>query len=392
MVVSGVNDGANLGDDVLYSGTVAAAIEGRFLGLPTHRGVAVHRSGAGGGHFATGARSGAPAGRAAAAAARCERALILNVNVPDVPFAQLRGLSRQPSRLPPSLRAGDARAGSARPRRSTGSGAAGAEQDAGPGTDFRRGGAGLRVGDAAADRSHAARGAAERSPRWLDGLMTDARLSGIGMTSARTRDRLVQRLREQGIANLAGARPHPQRAAAHLRRRGARQPRLRGHRAADRLRPDDLAALHRGAHDRGAARGAARPDNVLEVGTGCGYQTAVLAPLVDAALHHRAHRAAARARPSSDSRNSASATCASATATARSAGRRTRPSTAFWSRPRRSPCRRRCSSSSKVGGRLIVPVGPEGEQQLVRFTRREQRVERESLGAVAFVPLLGGTV
>ncbi len=35
MVVSGVNDGANLGDDVLYSGTVAAAVEGRFLGLPT---------------------------------------------------------------------------------------------------------------------------------------------------------------------------------------------------------------------------------------------------------------------------------------------------------------------------------------------------------------------
>ena len=34
MVVSGINDGANLGDDVLYSGTVAAAIEGRFLGLP----------------------------------------------------------------------------------------------------------------------------------------------------------------------------------------------------------------------------------------------------------------------------------------------------------------------------------------------------------------------
>jgi 5'-nucleotidase len=35
MVASGINDGANLGDDVLYSGTVAAAIEGRFLGLPT---------------------------------------------------------------------------------------------------------------------------------------------------------------------------------------------------------------------------------------------------------------------------------------------------------------------------------------------------------------------
>jgi len=37
-----------------------------------------------------------------------------------------------------------------------------------------------------------------------------------------------------------------------------------------------------------------------------------------------------------------------------------------------------------------VPLGPEGEQELVRFTRREQRMERETLGAVAFVPLLGG--
>jgi protein-L-isoaspartate(D-aspartate) O-methyltransferase len=45
----------------------------------------------------------------------------------------------------------------------------------------------------------------------------------------------------------------------------------------------------------------------------------------------------------------------------------------------------------KVGGRLLVPVGPEGEQELVRFTRKEQRVEKESLGPVAFVPLLGGT-
>ena len=44
----------------------------------------------------------------------------------------------------------------------------------------------------------------------------------------------------------------------------------------------------------------------------------------------------------------------------------------------------------KVGGRLLVPVGPEGEQELIRFTRKEQRIEKESLGPVAFVPLLGG--
>ncbi len=44
----------------------------------------------------------------------------------------------------------------------------------------------------------------------------------------------------------------------------------------------------------------------------------------------------------------------------------------------------------RVGGRLIVPVGPEGQQELIRFTRREQKIDRVSLGPVAFVPLLGG--
>ena len=45
----------------------------------------------------------------------------------------------------------------------------------------------------------------------------------------------------------------------------------------------------------------------------------------------------------------------------------------------------------RVGGRLIVPIGPEGEQELVRLTRLEQGFGREVLGSVAFVPLLGGT-
>ena len=53
MVVSGINDGANLGDDVLYSGTVAAAVEGRFLGLPALAISLVVREGR---HFATAAR------------------------------------------------------------------------------------------------------------------------------------------------------------------------------------------------------------------------------------------------------------------------------------------------------------------------------------------------
>ncbi|MGH8133465.1 MAG: 5'/3'-nucleotidase SurE [Steroidobacteraceae bacterium] len=133
MVVSGVNDGPNLGDDVLYSGTVAAAVEGRFLGLPT---IAVSLcTGAGsGGHF----RTGAEVARLLVAQLLrkpLQPALILNVNVPDVPLAQLRGF--RASRLgfrhrsAPVMRAHDPRG-----RPVYWVGPAGAGEDAGPGTDF----------------------------------------------------------------------------------------------------------------------------------------------------------------------------------------------------------------------------------------------------------------
>ncbi len=46
----------------------------------------------------------------------------------------------------------------------------------------------------------------------------------------------------------------------------------------------------------------------------------------------------------------------------------------------------------QVGGRLLMPVGADGHQELIRFTRKENRIERQSLGPVAFVPLLGGVV
>lgn len=131
MVVSGINHGANLGDDVLYSGTVAAAMEGRFLGLPA---VAVSLVLDGSEHFAT--------------AVEVTRALIrqmtdhplpqdtiLNVNVPDVPYAELKGISA--TRLgfrhksEPVIKALD-------PKNQPiyWIGPAGAGQDAGPGTDF----------------------------------------------------------------------------------------------------------------------------------------------------------------------------------------------------------------------------------------------------------------
>ncbi len=131
MVVSGINDGANLGDDVLYSGTVAAAVEGRFLGLPAMAISLVLESGY---HFATAARV------ATELVMRVQRtplhaATILNVNVPDRPFEELQGYAV--TRLGHRHRSEHVvQATDPRGRPVYWVGAAGAGQDAGPGTDF----------------------------------------------------------------------------------------------------------------------------------------------------------------------------------------------------------------------------------------------------------------
>lgn len=88
LVVSGINHGANLGDDVIYSGTVAAALEGRFLGLPT---IAVSLVGHDLEHFDTAARV------ASELVQKIDRTglasdVVLNVNVPNRPYEDLRGI------------------------------------------------------------------------------------------------------------------------------------------------------------------------------------------------------------------------------------------------------------------------------------------------------------
>ncbi|MGD9597316.1 MAG: 5'/3'-nucleotidase SurE [Steroidobacteraceae bacterium] len=133
MVVSGVNDGANLGDDVLYSGTVAAAIEGRFLGLTT---VAVSLCTEQGSprHFATAARVAREIVERLIEQ-RLDRGMILNVNVPDLPYEQLRGFRAtrlgNRHRSAPVIRASDPRG-----RAVYWIGPSGPGQEAGPGTDF----------------------------------------------------------------------------------------------------------------------------------------------------------------------------------------------------------------------------------------------------------------
>jgi 5'-nucleotidase len=90
LVCSGINDGANLGDDTLYSGTVAAAIEGRFLGLPTVA-FSLCMEPDSGRHFATAARV-AETLVGHLLQQPLERGITLNVNVPDLPYNELRGI------------------------------------------------------------------------------------------------------------------------------------------------------------------------------------------------------------------------------------------------------------------------------------------------------------
>jgi len=133
IVVSGINNTANLGDDVIYSGTVAAAMEGRFLGLPAVA-MSLVTEGHKGRHYESAARA------AVEIVERLRRdplpaSTILNVNVPDLPWDEIRGFETSRlghrHRAEPCMPQEDPRG-----RQWWWIGAAGDEQDAGPGTDF----------------------------------------------------------------------------------------------------------------------------------------------------------------------------------------------------------------------------------------------------------------
>lgn len=136
IVISGINAGANLGDDVLYSGTVAAAMEGRFLGYPAlaislaaqHGGRAVQ-------HYASAVQVALQL-LPHLAAYPDQGSMILNVNVPDLPWEQIRGFKvtrlGNRHRSEPVIRAQDPRG-----RDIYWIGEVGTADDAGEGTDFQ---------------------------------------------------------------------------------------------------------------------------------------------------------------------------------------------------------------------------------------------------------------
>ncbi|HMK87460.1 MAG TPA: protein-L-isoaspartate(D-aspartate) O-methyltransferase [Steroidobacteraceae bacterium] len=218
--------------------------------------------------------------------------------------------------------------------------------------------------------------------------MENPRLNGIGMTSARTRERLVQRLRDQGIVDervLEQIRNVPRHLFVDeaLASRAYEDTALPIGFGQTISQPFVVARMTEALLEAGPAR------KVLEIGTGCGYQSAVLAPLVAdlytmeriAGLLGRARRLLRELK-------------------IRNVHFRHDDGNAGW--PSRAPFDGILVTAAPyavpqplfdqlaVGGRLIAPVGPDGRQELVRFTKGEVRMHSESLGAVSFVPLLSG--
>lgn len=218
--------------------------------------------------------------------------------------------------------------------------------------------------------------------------MTDPRFAGIGMTSARTRDRLVLRLRDQGIRNpevLDRIRNVPRHIFVDeaIASRAYEDTALPIGFGQTISQPYIVARMTEALLEGGALR------NVLEVGTGCGYQTAVLSALVGRIQTiERIAPLLKRAKERLKELGIKNVRFRHADGTTGWAAQGPYDGILVAAAPLRVP--EALLEQLAVGGRLIMPVGPEGQQELVRLIKREQKVDRQSLGPVAFVPLVGG--
>jgi len=213
-------------------------------------------------------------------------------------------------------------------------------------------------------------------------------LRGIGMTSQRTRDRLVKRLENEGIANKAVLdviRNTPRHIFVDeaLASRSYEDTALPIGHGQTISQPYIVARMTEAVLEKDT------PKNVLEVGTGSGYQTAVIAQLVEQVFSVERIQpllyAARRRFQELNLRNI-----------------RVNHSDGSWGWPEFAPYDAIIVTAApveipqtlldqlEVGGRLVAPIGPKGNQKLVLITRTESEFHREILNQVSFVPLLGG--
>jgi protein-L-isoaspartate(D-aspartate) O-methyltransferase len=218
--------------------------------------------------------------------------------------------------------------------------------------------------------------------------MEDSRHSGIGMTSARTRERLIQRLKEQGISNeqvLDRIRNVPR----HLFVDEALASRAYEDTALPIGFGQTISQPYIVARMTEALLAAGPVAKVLEIGTGCGYQTAVLASLVQEIFSiERIAPLLARARQTLRELKIRNLHLRLDDGHGGWAARAPFDGILLTAAPPAVPAP--LFDQLRVGGRLIAPVGGEGRQELMRYTKTEEGVLREPLIAVSFVPLLSG--
>lgn len=218
--------------------------------------------------------------------------------------------------------------------------------------------------------------------------MKNQKVRGIGMTSARTRDRLVQRLQESGIRStevLEQIRNVPR----HLFVDEALASRAYEDTALPIGLGQTISQPYVVARMTEALLEGVQGERILEVGTGCGYQTAVLAPLVKEIytverINDLLRKARQRLRQL-DIYNV-----------------HFRQGDGWEGWPKYAPydgiivaaaaaeLPEKLLQQLEPGGHLVIPVGPSGRQELVKVIKRNEHYEQQSLGLVSFVPLVHG--
>lgn len=211
---------------------------------------------------------------------------------------------------------------------------------------------------------------------------------GIGMTSARTRDRLVNRLAEQGIrsrAVLERIRNVPRHLFVDeaLASRAYEDTALPIGQGQTISQPFVVARMTESLLEDFAV------ERVLEIGTGCGYQTAVLAPLVKEVFTvERIPELLKKTRQRL--RDLDLYNVRFRLGDGWEGWRKYGPYDGIIVAAAAPELPPKLLEQLAPGGRLIIPVGPPGRQELCRITREDHQYERTSLGAVSFVPLVQG--
>ncbi|HVY24117.1 MAG TPA: protein-L-isoaspartate(D-aspartate) O-methyltransferase [Steroidobacteraceae bacterium] len=215
---------------------------------------------------------------------------------------------------------------------------------------------------------------------------------GIGMTSARTRERLAQTLKEQGIYNDAVLQQIRQ-VPRHMFVDEALATRAYENTALPIGMGQTISQPYIVARMTEALFENATPRKVLEIGTGCGYQTAVLAGLVSSLYSvERIKELQDRAKKTLSQLNIRNVYFKHGDGFKGWAGHAPYDAILCAAAPTEVPDA--LLKQLAANGRLIIPIGPEGRQVLMRVTRRvDARGEEfvsERLGLVAFVPLVQG--